>query len=126
MGSSRIVAGLKSPGLASSLRCATSCHVRAKIRSFSRSRTAGSRYICEGRVDALARAVSSFMRQHCRAVPASLAIVNGRVWARPGLSTVLIEGDRITRVGAGEVGAARVIDADGAWIIPAFNDAHVH
>jgi len=59
-------------------------------------------------------------------VPASLAIVNGRVWARPGLSAVVIEGDRISRVGAGEIGAGRVIDADGAWIIPAFNDAHVH
>src|SRR5690242_18101582 len=96
------------------------------MRSFSRSRTAGSRYICEGKVDARARAVSSFMRQHCRAVPASLAIVNGKVWARPGLTAVVIAGDRISSVDTGEVGAARVIDAAGAWIMPAFNDAHVH
>ena len=58
--------------------------------------------------------------------PLNLAVVNGRVWARPGLTAVAIAGDRISTVGAGELDAARVIDADGAWIIPAFNDAHVH
>jgi hypothetical protein len=31
------------------------------------------------------------MREHCRAVPPSLAIVNGKVWSRPGLSAVAIE-----------------------------------
>ncbi len=58
--------------------------------------------------------------------PLNVAVVNGRVWARPGLTAVAIAGDRISKVGAGELGAARVIDAGGAWIIPAFNDAHVH
>src|SRR5207247_10333072 len=66
---SRIVVGLKSPGRASSPRWATSCHVRAKILSFSSSRTAGSRYISEGSVDARATSVSSFgMPEHCRGI----------------------------------------------------------
>ena len=59
-------------------------------------------------------------------MPASLAIVNGRVWARPGLTAVAIEGDRIAAVTDGELKADRVIDAGGDWILPAFNDAHVH
>src|SRR2546427_1607891 len=126
MGSSRIVAGLKSPGRASSLRCATSCHVRPKMRSFSRSRMAGSRYISEGRVDARATSVSSFaMPEHCRSV-ASLAIVNGKVWQRPDSNLVVVDGERITGVGTGRVTADRVLDAGGASILPAFNDAHVH
>ena len=66
------------------------------------------------------------MREHCRAVAASLAIVNGKVWSRPGLTGVAIEGERIVEVGVGRLDAAHVIDAGGAWILPAFNDAHVH
>lgn len=55
----------------------------------------------------------------------TLAVVSGRVWARPGANAVLVEGDRIAAVGDG-FAAERVIDAGGAWILPAFNDAHVH
>jgi len=66
------------------------------------------------------------MRQHCRAVPASLAIVNGTVWSRPGMTAVTVEGERIAGVHAGAAKAERVIDAGGATILPAFNDAHVH
>jgi len=66
------------------------------------------------------------MREHCRSVAASLAIVNGQVWSRPGLSAVAVDGQRITFVGAGSLQADRVIDAAGASILPAFNDAHVH
>jgi predicted amidohydrolase YtcJ len=66
------------------------------------------------------------MREHCRAVPPSLAIVNGVVWSRPGATCVAIQSDRIASVGDGDFGAARVIDARGAAILPAFNDAHVH
>lgn len=55
----------------------------------------------------------------------TLAIVNGRIWNRPGATGVLIEGERIQAVGD-RPGGDRVIDAAGAWIIPAFNDAHVH
>src|SRR5207237_740748 len=43
-----MVVGLKSPGRASSLTWATSCQVRAKMRSSAFSRTAGSRYIEAG------------------------------------------------------------------------------
>jgi predicted amidohydrolase YtcJ len=56
---------------------------------------------------------------------ASLSIVNGKVWRQPGATSVLVEGDRIAAVGAG-FAAERVLDAAGAWILPAFNDAHVH
>jgi predicted amidohydrolase YtcJ len=66
------------------------------------------------------------MRQHCRAVPVSLAIVNGRVWSRQEATTVVVEGERIASITQGQVDAERVVDAQGAWIIPAFNDAHVH
>lgn len=59
-------------------------------------------------------------------MPGSLAIVNGVVWSRPGATAVAIKGDRIDSVGDGDFGAARVIDARGATILPAFNDAHVH
>ena len=37
----------------------------------------------------------------------------------------MVDGERIAVVGAG-FEADRVIDARGAWILPAFNDAHVH
>jgi len=57
---------------------------------------------------------------------ATLAIVNGKVWRRPDASAVAVEGDRILAVGGSDLGAERVIDAGGDWIIPAFNDAHVH
>ncbi|OLB90976.1 MAG: hypothetical protein AUI15_23605 [Actinobacteria bacterium 13_2_20CM_2_66_6] len=81
----------------------------------------------DGSVDARATSVSSFaMPEHCRSTVASLAVVNGRVWRRPGATAVVLDGDRIAAVGAGRFDAARVIDAEGAWILPAFNDAHVH
>ena len=66
------------------------------------------------------------MREHCRSVPADVAIVNGRVWLRAGMTAVSIDGERIAGVHAEGVDAARVIDARGASILPAFNDAHVH
>jgi predicted amidohydrolase YtcJ len=57
---------------------------------------------------------------------AALAIVNGKVWAHPNATAVLIDGERIVAVGAERFSAAQVIDARGLAIIPAFNDAHVH
>ena len=57
---------------------------------------------------------------------ASLAIVNGKVWQRPDANAVVVDGERITGVGTGRLAADRVIDAGGASILPAFNDAHVH
>ena len=42
------------------------------------------------------------------------------------MSAVAVEGERIASVGAGPLDADRVLDAAGAWILPAFNDAHVH
>ena len=63
-----------------------------------------------------------------------LAFVNGVVW-RPGdrpATAVACSGERIAAIGSdAEIGAlinkdARVIDARGGTIMPAFNDAHVH
>ncbi len=56
----------------------------------------------------------------------SLAIVNGKVWSRPDATAVAVDGDRIAAVGTGRFEAGHVVDAGGAWILPAFNDAHVH
>jgi len=66
------------------------------------------------------------MPEHCRSTVASLAIVNGKVWQRPGTTAVAVDGDRITALGTGRFPADRVVDAAGGWILPAFNDAHVH
>src|SRR5437868_15334192 len=59
---------------------------------------------------------------------ASLTIVNGNVWLRPGLTAVAVDGDRIVAVGRDKdmPRGAGLIDAAGATLIPAFNDAHVH
>jgi predicted amidohydrolase YtcJ len=67
---------------------------------------------------------------------ADLVLVNGRVYtldaARPWAEAIAIRGDRIARVGATAdvealVGAStRRIDLGGAFVLPGFNDAHVH
>lgn len=65
--------------------------------------------------------------------PASLAIVNGRVWpSRSGATAVAITGELIAAVGSDDDVRSHydkrtgVIDARGGTILPAFNDAHVH
>ena len=68
--------------------------------------------------------------------PADVIIVNARVWtvdaARPEAEAVAVIGDRIVAVGArAEVekwrtSATRVIDAGGKFVMPGFNDAHIH
>ncbi|RBQ14092.1 amidohydrolase [Spongiactinospora rosea] len=52
----------------------------------------------------------------------------GRIHAPDGGSAMLTEGERIVWVGddTGDVPAARVVELDGAWVTPAFVDAHVH
>lgn len=63
-----------------------------------------------------------------------LAILNGVVWApgAPRTTALAIDGDRIAAVGSdADIRAlmqkdALVIDARGATIMPAFNDAHLH
>jgi hypothetical protein len=67
---------------------------------------------------------------------ADLAIVNARVWtvdpARPEAQAVAVRGDRIVAVGTtAEVEAqrgpsTRMVDAKGRFLMPGFNDAHVH
>jgi hypothetical protein len=67
---------------------------------------------------------------------ADLVVVNARVRtldaARPSAEAVAVHGDRITHVGtSAEVRAlagpgTRVVDAQGALVLPGFNDAHVH
>ena len=57
-----------------------------------------------------------------------LLIRKGRIWGRPQASSVAVDGDRIAAVGndLDPPGVVHTIDAGGAWIVPAFNDAHVH
>jgi predicted amidohydrolase YtcJ len=65
-----------------------------------------------------------------------LALVNGRIYtldaARPWAEALAIVGSRIVTVGSTEEvrrsagPATRVIDLDGAFALPGFNDAHVH
>ena len=64
---------------------------------------------------------------------AQLVIVNGTVWrAGPAATAVAVSGDRIAAVGTdAEIlqlasADARVVDASGGMVLPAFNDAHVH
>jgi len=64
---------------------------------------------------------------------ATLAVVNGRVWgAGPGVTAVAVTGDRIAAIGGDSdirrlaAPAVQLVDAAGATIMPAFNDAHVH
>jgi predicted amidohydrolase YtcJ len=70
------------------------------------------------------------------APPIDLLLVNGRVYtldpAQPWAEAVAISGDRIAAVGTSaslraRAGAdTRVIDLSGAFVLPGFNDAHVH
>jgi predicted amidohydrolase YtcJ len=67
---------------------------------------------------------------------ADLILVNGRIYtvdaARPWAEAVAIAGDRITHVGSSpDVRAlagprTRIIDLQGAFASPGFNDGHVH
>ena len=68
--------------------------------------------------------------------PATLAILNARVWTgnprQPWAEAVAVRGERLAAVGSTEevrglVGSGtRVIDAKGRFLVPGFNDAHVH
>jgi predicted amidohydrolase YtcJ len=67
---------------------------------------------------------------------ADLLVLNARVWtvdaARPEAEAVAMRGDRIVAVGTtAELEAMRgpntwVIDARGGFVMPGFNDAHIH
>jgi hypothetical protein len=82
-----------------------------------------------------AAAVTSCGRTSSEA-PADLVVRNGRVWtvdpARPEAEAVAIRGGRIVAVGSTiEVErligpATRVVDAVGRFVMPGFNDAHIH
>jgi predicted amidohydrolase YtcJ len=70
------------------------------------------------------------------AQPADLVLVNGRIYtldaSRPWAEALAVTGDRVTVVGGnGEVRAltgprTRVVDLEGRFASPGFNDAHVH
>jgi predicted amidohydrolase YtcJ len=65
-----------------------------------------------------------------------LLVVNARVWtvdpARPAAEAVAVAGDRIEAVGTtAEISAlrgpaTRVVDAGGRFLMPGFNDSHIH
>src|SRR5689334_20168364 len=76
--------------------------------------------------DRMSRASSEGAHGDRRIRGGTLSIVNGRIWARPDASAVLVDGDRIKAIGIAEFSASRVIDAGGLAVISAFNDAHVH
>jgi predicted amidohydrolase YtcJ len=67
---------------------------------------------------------------------ADLVLINGRVYtldeARPWAEAVAIAGERIAAVGStSEIRAlagpaTRVVDLNGAFVSPGFNDGHVH
>ncbi len=65
----------------------------------------------------------------------TLIVKNGRVWTgspqRPWVSAVAVTGKTITAIGGDEVARAagpktRVIDVGGKFVMPGFNDAHLH
>ncbi len=65
----------------------------------------------------------------------TLIVKNGRVWTgspqRPWVSAVAVTGKTITAIGGDELARAagpktRVIDAGGKFVMPGFNDAHLH
>ena len=67
--------------------------------------------------------------------PASLILINGKVWTGDGdnfAEAVAIRGNAIVRVGSSKEikelanGATRIVDVDGRLITPGFNDAHIH
>jgi predicted amidohydrolase YtcJ len=68
--------------------------------------------------------------------PADLVLVNGNVYTldenRPAAEAVAVRGDRIAAVGSeSEVrplvgNDTRIIDLEGAFVSPGFNDSHVH
>jgi predicted amidohydrolase YtcJ len=85
---------------------------------------------------AAATAAMAGLPQSAPAPAADLILVNGRVYtvdeARPWADAVAIRGERIAAVGStAEIramagSATRVIDLNGAFVTPGFNDAHVH
>ena len=68
--------------------------------------------------------------------PADLVLLNGDVYtldeARPAAEAIAVRGERIAVVGSNSEAEAlvgpgtRVIDLDGAFVSPGFNDGHVH
>ncbi|MDE2661469.1 MAG: amidohydrolase [Gemmatimonadota bacterium] len=68
--------------------------------------------------------------------PADLVLINGDVYtldeARPEAEAIAVRGERIAVVGSNAEAEAlvgpdtRVIDLDGAFVSPGFNDGHVH
>ena len=87
-------------------------------------------------VVAAAAAISIFAGTQQTSPPADLVLLDGRFYTldadRPWAEAVAISGARIIAVGttadirrlAGE--ATRVVELDGAFALPGFNDAHVH
>jgi predicted amidohydrolase YtcJ len=67
---------------------------------------------------------------------ADLVVTNASVWTgnalQPDANAIAVVGDRIVDVGSSREidrwrgAATTVIDAEGRWVLPGFNDAHVH
>jgi imidazolonepropionase-like amidohydrolase len=56
--------------------------------------------------------------------------IDVRTGAQHPNSTVLVDGERIVRVGAGDAvevpSEARIVDASGTWLLPGLMDMHTH
>ena len=71
-----------------------------------------------------------------QAQPADLVLTNGKIWTAvpnaPLAEAVAIRGDRIVGVGSSESmraltnASTRVVDLQGKFAMPGFNDAHIH
>ena len=68
-------------------------------------------------------------------VSADLVLRGGRVWAGKGLppaTALAVKGERIVAIGSDEVvkpwisPQTRVVELKGRFVVPGFNDAHVH
>src|SRR5687768_12613187 len=87
------------------------------------------------RVSCIAAALS-YCAGCARADPADLILHNARIYTmngeRPTADAIAVRGDRIVHVGDDDAvlhlrgEATRVIDADGATIVPGLQDAHGH
>ena len=94
------------------------------------------RVLCMSAIGGLLCAVAAGCRQGQAPRWADLVVANAKVWtvdpARPRAEAVAIVGERIAALGtAAEIDAWRgpatkVIDARGRFVMPGFNDAHIH
>jgi predicted amidohydrolase YtcJ len=67
---------------------------------------------------------------HIEAVDVDLLLTNGHFYGNggwlPGVDALAIRDGRIVAMGTDLATSGRVVDLQGAWVLPGFHDAHVH